>query len=190
MSVTIPIASLAQAENLSAQRPDLFTVGKALVQQDESGNWLIFCFDDTVGADIQALDETDARVKLANYSGLKRWTTETAGIMSSGHPIKTDGDSQRKTALVDSNFINGIQTGTVEWKLADGTFVSADAALVHQFNLDIQSHITACYNAEQACYDAIQAGSVTTNADVDNFYASIPILPSGTLPASAMRRYA
>lgn len=181
--VQIPIPGPTEAENLSAQRPDLFAPGQAFITQNDTGAWFILCPEE-IKPDIEALDKSDARTRLSAYAGLKRWLTETAGINSTGSPskpIKTDADSQRKVATLNADFRNSYITGTVEFKLADGTFVVANAAMIDGFYRDIQNHIKACYDAEQAAFNAVQNGTATTNADVDAFFAGIPILPAGTV---------
>jgi hypothetical protein len=183
MTVFIPIASMSEAENLAAQRPDLFAIGKAVVSQDDTGQWQIAAPDD-IAAELEALNAQDATVRLSDYSGRKRWSMEVGGITSGGYPIRTDADSQRKTATLNADFQNGVQTDPVQFKLADGSFVQADAVLVKTFSDGIQAHIQTCYDAEQSAYAGIIGGTVLTNDDVDAFYASIPILPA----QSAVRR--
>ena len=119
----------------------------------------------------------DLKSELYAYAGDKRWRTETAGIMCETYPIKTDADSQRKTATLHSDFVNGIRVDPVEFKLADGSFITADAILVADMYGDMQAHIATCYATEKNVHDAIARGDVTTHQAVDDMFATIPVLP-------------
>jgi hypothetical protein len=110
---------------------------------------------------------------LRDYAGNKRWNTEIAGTIVNGHPIATDTDSQNKVATLQASFTNGDLTGTIDFKLGDGTFVTASQADVAAFNDGIITHVQACYTAESNAVAAIGAGTCTTFAQVDTFFASI-----------------
>jgi hypothetical protein len=184
MTVQISIANNDEAKNLQAQRPDLFlqaTDGHALLETDDFGALFLTC-GDSVGAELSALDKTDSRIRLQAYAGLVRWTTENKGVWVGIYPIKTDADSQRKTATVHSDFTNGVITGAIQFKLADGTFVSADAALIASFYEGIQNHIQACYDVEDNCSTDITARVITTNAQIDARFDAIPVLPPELQP--------
>jgi hypothetical protein len=184
MTVQIAISTLDQVKNLQAQRPDLFlqaTTGFAQLQTDQFGDMQLVC-GDSVGADLSALDKDDAQPRLRAYAGLARWTTENKGIWVGTYPIKTDADSQRKTATLNADFNNAVITGTVQFKLADGTFVTADAALIASFYEGIQNHIKVCYDVEDTCVTDIAAGAITTNDQIDSRFDAVPVLPPELQP--------
>lgn len=123
-------------------------------------------------------EPSQSKADLIAAAADKRWRVEVGGIRSSnsGHPIKTDADSQRKVATLNSAYASGLFTGSVEFKLADGTFVAADAAIVGGFYIDIQTHIKVCYDAESACVASINAGTTTKFSEVAAFFDDIAVL--------------
>jgi hypothetical protein len=124
---------------------------------------------------------------LLAYNGNKRWEYETAGIIINGHPIKTDADSQRKTTTLDRDMQSGVTT-SVDFKLADGTFlIGATMTDIDAFYAGIMAHIDSCYTTESSVVTQINSGAITTSAQVDSAYSSIPVLnppAAGTMDAS------
>ena len=121
----------------------------------------------------------DPKQELRWYAGDVRWHTEVAGINTTTAPprgIRTDADSQRKLATLAADYRSDLRTGTVQFKLADGSFVTADESMIAQFYTDMTEHINVCYNTEQTCVASIDAGTTTDHAGVDTFFEDIETL--------------
>lgn len=116
----------------------------------ENGSWV-------VRAALPTLDEIRAR-KLAEIASL-RWEKETGGTMFNGMPVATDAVSQTKYigavvgAQIDPNAV-------INWKMADGTFVSLDAQAITAIAMAVRAHVQTCFNNEAELKAQIEA--VTT----------------------------
>ena len=179
----MPLSSMEEGENLSAQRPDLFRPGKATMQSDGTGGWKVV-YPDDIAEEVEALDPGDNSIRLMPYAADKRWRIETGGIVVDGHPVKSDDPSQRKVANLKTSFDNGTQADPVQFKLADGTFFTAGAAEVDAIYSALMAHVQACYSAEENARAAISAGTATTYEAVDAFFAGL----TGVAPAAAPRK--
>ena len=104
----------------------------------ESGNWV-------VRAALPTLEELRAR-RLAELAGL-RWERETGGTTFNGMPVATDAVSQTKYigavvgAQIDPNAV-------INWKMADGTFVTLDAQAITAVAMAVRAHVQACFDRE------------------------------------------
>lgn len=120
----------------------------------------------------------DPKVELHWYAGDTRWRTEVRGITLTvaGAPraIGTNVEEQSKVADLKTSYDNGARTGTVSFKCADGTFFTAGAADVTIIYKGILDHVERCFTQEGLANAAVTAGTCTTHAQVDAFFASIP----------------
>src|SRR5262249_17451029 len=71
--------------------------------------------------------------------------------------------SAAQQAQVNPNF-------TVNWKQVDGTFVLLNASQILKMNENVRDYIQTCYNTEMDCASQIQAGTITTRAEVDAIF--------------------
>lgn len=105
---------------------------------------------------------------LIAYAADKRWQVETGGVIVGGVPVMTDDRSKvmilgsRVQADHDPSF-------TVEWKAADGTFTRLAAPQIIAISDAVLAHIGASFAAEAEVVGAIEAGTITTEAEVDAF---------------------
>jgi hypothetical protein len=106
-----------------------------------------------------------SKAQLATYAGDVRWQAEVTGS-SGGIAYRTDRVSR---ALLNTTLTYlRANTGTsVEWKALDGTFTTLDAAGMEAFNNDVNIHVEQCYAAEKTCKADIEAGTITTLAQID-----------------------
>jgi hypothetical protein len=94
-----------------------------------------------------------------------RWRKETGGITLAGMPIATDDRSKlmimgaRLAAQSDS------QWSTV-WVGADGSSFSVDAPTIVQISDAVAAHVNACFATFAEVKAAIEAGTITTPAQV------------------------
>lgn len=98
--------------------------------------------------------------RLADLSDL-RWQKETGGVAFNGKTIATDVTSQTKI----TGAVVGMQidpTASINWKTADGSFVTLNAAQVIALGTAVRDHIQACFNREQTLRVAIEGASTLT----------------------------
>ncbi|WP_273794315.1 DUF4376 domain-containing protein [Brucella intermedia] len=107
---------------------------------------------------------------LPAYAAQKRWEKEVGGLEINGLTVATDDRSKtmisgaRVAAQNDANF-------TTDWKAADGTFVTIDAAAVIAISDAMLMHVSNCFAIEAQVLAAIKAGSITTRAQIDAAFA-------------------
>lgn len=133
--------------------------------EDEPGFWLL-TVPESYQAAFAGLDLTDARPGLLAYAAKLRWQTEVGGIVVAGVPVATDDRSKlmvtgaRVAAAADPNWV------TV-WHGADGGSYPIDASAIIAVSDAVQAHVNATFSAFAAVKSAIEAGSVTTTAEID-----------------------
>lgn len=131
-------------------------------------------FPDNMQSRIDAIDPAQGEASgLRDYAGNKRYEVESAGITVDGHAIATDVVAQGKIADCTAGFAAGNITDTVAFKCADGTFFDADQAAMDSINAGVSLHVQACYDAEKTAVTGIDAGTITTEAQVDACFAGI-----------------
>jgi hypothetical protein len=105
-------------------------------------------------AEAPALVEEKAR-KLAALAD-RRWRAETGGTTIAGRRFSSDEKAQGKltAAVVASVLDNAYQ---LQWKLADGAFVTLDHATLIAAAQGVRAHVQACFDEEAARRSAIVA---------------------------------
>ncbi len=104
---------------------------------------------------------------LLSYAAAKRFGLETGGYTYNGHLISTDRDSQSKIGNVAlAATITGSAFST-NWKCADGTFIPLTQATAIAMATAVMTFISACFSTEGALADQINAGKVTSKAQID-----------------------
>ncbi|MDH1506298.1 DUF4376 domain-containing protein [Aeromonas caviae] len=86
----------------------------------------------------------------------KRWAVETGGIIVAGHPIATDRESQAQLTSAYTLLKGGLIADT-PWKAADGSFTLVTLAEIEPVAQAVAAHVRACFAAEQAHAEAIDA---------------------------------
>lgn len=104
-------------------------------------------------------------VDLKYYTTQKRYALETGGITVGGAIISTDRGSQ---SLINGafNYVNASGAPEVKFK-AQGGFVILTAAQVQVIALAVGAWVQACFAAEMEVWEMIDAGVITTVAEVD-----------------------
>lgn len=108
---------------------------------------------------------------LQEYASAKRWEKEVGGIVVNGLTVATDDRSKtmisgaRVAAQNDPNF-------TTQWKGADGSFVTIDAAAVIGISDAMLAHVSNCFATEAQVLVDIEAGAITTVEQVDAAFAA------------------
>lgn len=63
---------------------------------------------------------------------------------------------------------------TTDWKAADGSFVTIDAATIVAVSNAVLAHVANCFAIEAQVIDAIDNGAITTTGEVDAAFAAAP----------------
>lgn len=86
----------------------------------------------------------------------RRWRAETGGISVNGSLVATDERSQAKfvgaclAATLDANY-------SVQWKIADGGFVTLNRDQIIAIAQAARAHVQACFDREAALVGEIEA---------------------------------
>lgn len=108
--------------------------------------------------------------ELIAHAAQRRWEKEVGGITLSGLVIYTDDRSKimisgaRVAAEADPNF-------TTQWKGADGSFVTLDAAMIVAISNAVSTHVSNCFALEAQVLAQIEAGTLMTAVEIDAAFA-------------------
>ncbi len=109
-------------------------------------------------------------VDLVAYAADRRWQREVGGLMFAGFHFATDDRSKmmiigaRAAAAAAPDF-------TTEWKLPGG-FVTLDADTIIAISDAVLAHVAESFAAEAQVLAAIDAGAITTTAEIDAAFAA------------------
>lgn len=95
----------------------------------------------------------------------KRWSVETGGIVVAGMSIDTGRESQALIAGAHA-YVQAAPATVIPFKGLGG-WVDLDAAAVTAVALAVAAHVQACFAAERAVDAAIDAGTISTVAEID-----------------------
>lgn len=124
-------------------------------------------FDDGLD-EVAALPPTKS--DLLAHASDARWQKETGGITVSGMFVATDDRSKlllqgaRTSADADPGYIEG-------WKSSSGDWIDLDAATIIALSNAVRSHVSACFALERTVTAQIEAGTITTLAEVEAIFA-------------------
>lgn len=110
--------------------------------------------------------------QLAAYAAAARYNKEIGGITFNGSPVATDDRSKqmilgaRMAAQADATF-------TTKWAATDGTIVALDAAGLIALSNAVLGHVQACFLRFASVKADIDAGNITTTAQIDAAFAAI-----------------
>ncbi|HRD79047.1 MAG TPA: DUF4376 domain-containing protein [Hyphomicrobiaceae bacterium] len=102
---------------------------------------------------------------LKAYAADKRWRIEIGGIVVNGAPVPTD---DRAKALLTGAAASMTSTETTKVKVG-GAFVDMTGTQVKALRDAVADHVQACFQAEADVVAEIDAGTITTLAEVDAF---------------------
>lgn len=110
-----------------------------------------------VAVEPEAPSPGDLKAELARL----RMVRENAGTVVAGALVDT---SERNRALMDQAARHA--SFPLNFKGADGAFVTIDAATLNALISAVAAHVQASFDAEKTVFDAIEAGTVTTWAEL------------------------
>lgn len=121
---------------------------------------------------LQGFDKEPPRTKaeLKDYAGEARWRFEQDGItLPSGAKISTDTAAQCKLAAAVMAFNAGLLT-SIQFKTKGG-FAQANKGTIDQAYAAVVAHVQDGYAREQTVHAAIDAGTITKFAQIDEAFA-------------------
>lgn len=115
----------------------------------KNANWVI-------RVALPTLEELRAQ-NLAELAAL-RWEKETGGAVFNGMPVATGAVSQTKYigAVVGAQID---PAAVINWKMADGTFVTLNAQAVTAVAMAVRAHVQACFDNEAALKAKVEAAN-------------------------------
>lgn len=116
------------------------------------------------------------KVALIAYAANARWQKEVGGVAwpdgESTHVIATDRESQGKLLMEFVAINNGLRADPSPWKFAGGYFVSLTNAQMSAVALVGRSFVADAYSREAAVQAGINAGTITTTAEIDAVFTA------------------
>ena len=115
--------------------------------------------------------EVTSKADLVAYAAARKYGKETGGIVVDGMAVATDDRSKmmllgaRVAAQNDAEF-------STAWKMADGTWQTVSAAAIIAISDAVLAHVDGCFQTEKSVDAAIEAGTVTTTAEIDALFAA------------------
>lgn len=109
---------------------------------------------------------------LKTYAAAVRYAKEIAGCTVGGVTYPSDRDTQAKLTAA-ALFAQVDNTQTFQWKLADGSFSDElSAAQMITIAAAVGGYVNSCFAEEAAVVAEIDAGTITTRAQVDAAFAA------------------
>lgn len=112
-------------------------------------------------------------VELIAYEADLRWRAEQGGTTWNGWPIHTDDRSQGKYLSELQAITLGVRVDGDPWKFADGLFRPVSNAEFPQLAIAAREHVRTVFGIEAAVLAQIEAGAVTTTAEIDAAFAAV-----------------
>jgi hypothetical protein len=106
---------------------------------------------------------------LIAYARDKRWQVEIGGAVAAGVPVATDDRSKLMIVGARVAAASNPSWATV-WQGTDGQAYPVDAATMLAIADAVQSHTNATFTVLAGLLDGIEAGTVTTRAQVDDAF--------------------
>lgn len=128
-----------------------------VVEVDENGN--------EVGT------PTGVPTDLKAYATHRRWLKEIGGTFWNGWPVHTDRESQSKIIAEAVAIEKGERADGDPWKFADGEFRPLTNAEMDSLAAAVRLHIRNSYGIEAQVLTAIEAGAITSEAQIDGAFA-------------------
>lgn len=113
------------------------------------------------------MSEGPSPAELRAHAAVRRYDVETGGIVSGTFgPMLTDRATQSMLASTIQSIDLGIVSTPINFKAPSG-FVGLDRAALVAISTEIAAHVQAAFNTEATVVAAIEAGTITTRAEID-----------------------
>ena len=107
-----------------------------------------------------------ARAALRARASAARWARETSGVTVGGAHIPTDQRTQMVLAGAFARAVADESYAIPNWKLPDGSYVSLSNPEIRAIATSVADHIQGCFDLNAEVDAAIEAGEITTAAEV------------------------
>ena len=164
----------------------LHVLGAQIVREIRDVNGNLTGYDVQPDVDLSGYAATAAsanKVSLKACSATARFVRETGGIVVSGVSMPTDRTTQA-SLMGAYAYTQQNPAATFRWKLADGSFQTLGAAQIAAIAAAVAAHVQACFAAEGDLSVGIDAGTITTAAQIDSAFANVT--PSPLAPRRAL----
>lgn len=104
---------------------------------------------------------------LQQYAAAKRWEREVGGMVWNGWPVLSDRESQSKIIAEAVAIEKGERIDGEPWKFADGEFRQLTNEQMDELAAAVRLHVRNSYGIEAQVLAAIDAGSISTEAQID-----------------------
>lgn len=111
-------------------------------------------------------------VNLPAYAAAKRWEREVSGTVWNGWPVLSDRESQSKIIAEAVAIEKGERVDGDPWKFADGEFRPLTNEQMDELAAAVRLHVRNSYGIEAQVLAAIEAGAITTEAQIDAAFTS------------------
>ncbi|WP_266019065.1 DUF4376 domain-containing protein [Brucella intermedia] len=108
---------------------------------------------------------------LQEYAAAKRWEREVGGTVWNGWPVLSDRESQSKIIAEALAIEKGERADGDPWKFADGEFRPLTNEQMDDLAAAVRLHVRNSYGIEAQVLAAIEAGSITTEDQIDATFA-------------------
>ncbi len=111
-------------------------------------------------------------VELAAYNAAARWRKEIAGVAWGEHVVDTDRESGQSKLLAEFVAIaGGMRADPSPWKFLGDDWVDLSNAAMGAVCMAARDYVAAQFAIERSVKAAIDAGTVTTFAEIDAAFA-------------------
>lgn len=147
---------------------DSYDPGPGLIAVDATGvTAYAGCTWTEEGGFVEPSKPLPTKDELIAYAADKRWQIETGGISVSGAEIRTDEKSQNRVSGAALLALSDPELGTIDWEAMPGEWVTVDKADMIAIGIAVGRHVQACFTALKAVQAEIDAGTITTTAEID-----------------------
>jgi Domain of unknown function (DUF4376) len=155
-------------------------VGNAI---SEMPRWLFY-----EGEFVQPTVGAYSKCNLGGYTVYVREARIGGGIVVNGKPFATD-----PVTLMSLNaayiYTQNTPGATFQWKLPDGSFLTLNKADVQTLQACVSQDGQLCYDCESSTLAAIEAGTITTLAQIDAAFAALSNVYTGLTELATQRRF-
>lgn len=106
------------------------------------------------------------RETLLTWAATARRAREAAGVDLNGVRLETDETSRSVLTAAYVRARDNPDYTIPNWKIADGEYITLDAATILSAGTAVSNHIQACFDKNREIDDRIMSGEVTTREQI------------------------
>jgi len=106
------------------------------------------------------------RETLLTWAATVRRAREAAGVDLNGFRLETD---EKSRSVLTAAYVRARESPDYtipNWKIADGVYVTLDAATILAAGTAVSNHIQSCFDKNRAIDDLILSGEITTREQI------------------------